>query len=620
MKYLLSISIGPVQDFIATARRSRDLWFGSWLLSELSKAAALAIVQNSGGDLDSLVFPAPASIDALSPNDNTLSVANKIVGAIELAQWDGCASIGEVGQRIKVAVDARLEDIKGKAYSQHSIPGPQFHSRVADLQVEDLVEFIWTAVPFEDGTRDYRAARALSEQLLAARKVTRNFAKVQWGDTVPKSSLDGQRESVIDESAFKRVLRKGKWEYERTDYEFRRDYGVRPGERLCGIGLLKRHGQRGQDNRIFSTSHVAAQPILEKLDKPEHEGFLKSYIEALRGAGANLEDHSRAPVEHPIFGRYDGHLLFKERLKEFVEPEKLASVQEALNHFFKQTGLPRPNPYYALLLADGDRMGKAIDGLTTQADHRRLSGLLADFASSVPNIVRKHMGSLIYAGGDDVLAFVPLHTALNCARELAVDFNQRFDKKFPIDEDGEINYPTLSAGIAVAHHLEPLQDALTLARDAEKKAKGIPGKNALAVIVDKRSGASRAVADTWANIDGRLQTFIEWHCADQIPDKAGYELRDLALRLEGSKVETKEDGDYLDRAKRAEATRILRRKRGGHGREEVGDAVFAEFENMLRTANRSDKRHIVDQLADELIIAKVFAEAASQAKKVVLNP
>jgi len=151
-----------------------------------------------------------------------------------------------------------------------------------------------------------------------------------------------------------------------------------------------------------------------------------------------------------------------------------------------------PSPYYSLLLADGDRMGKAIDGLTTPADHRCLSGLLADFASKVPDIVRRHKGSLIYAGGDDVLAFVPLHTALDCARELAVDFNQRFDKKFPIDEDGVIRYPTLSAGIAVAHHLEPLQDGLTLARDAEKKAKGIPGKNALAVIVDKRSGASRA--------------------------------------------------------------------------------------------------------------------------------
>ena len=47
-KYLISIGIGPVQDFIASARRSRDLWFGSWLLSELSKAAANAVVEEAG--------------------------------------------------------------------------------------------------------------------------------------------------------------------------------------------------------------------------------------------------------------------------------------------------------------------------------------------------------------------------------------------------------------------------------------------------------------------------------------------------------------------------------------------------------------------------------------------
>lgn len=618
MKYLLSISIGPVQDFIATARRSRDLWFGSWLLSELSKAAALAIVQNNGGDLESLVFPAPATVEALNPNDNTLNVANKIVGAIDLSQWNGCTLIAEASEKIKAAVDRRLDEIKVDAYSHHHIPGNQFRSQIADLQVKDLVEFIWIAVPFEDGTRDYEVARALSERLLAARKVTRDFGKVQWGDTVPKSSLDGQRESVIDESAYERVLRNGKREYKLSDYEFRRDYGVRPGERLCGIGLLKRHGQRGQDNRIFSTSHVAAQPILEQL-KPEHREFLEAYIEALRQAGASLEDHNRAPVEHPIFGRYDGHLLFKERLKEFVEPDNLPAAQAALARFFTQTGLPRPSPYYALLLADGDRMGKAIDSLTTQGDHRRLSGLLTEFASSVPGIVHRHKGSLIYAGGDDVLAFVPLHTALVCARDLATDFNQRFDKRYPIEEDGKINYPTLSAGIAVSHHLEPLQDALNLARQAEKTAKEVPGKNALAVIVDKRSGASRAVADTWANLGGRLQTFIGWHCSDQIPDKAGYGLRDLALRLEGSKIETKEDRDYLDRAKRAEATRILHRKRAGHGRQEVADPVLDEFESMLKSAYTGNERHVVDQLANELIVAKIFAEAVAQAEKVGLN-
>ncbi|HTQ79571.1 MAG TPA: type III-B CRISPR-associated protein Cas10/Cmr2, partial [Thermoanaerobaculia bacterium] len=42
MAQILLITLGPVQDFIAAARRCRDLWFGSWLLSELSKATAQA--------------------------------------------------------------------------------------------------------------------------------------------------------------------------------------------------------------------------------------------------------------------------------------------------------------------------------------------------------------------------------------------------------------------------------------------------------------------------------------------------------------------------------------------------------------------------------------------------
>ena len=33
--YLLQIAIGPVQDFIAAARRTHDLWMGSRMLSEL---------------------------------------------------------------------------------------------------------------------------------------------------------------------------------------------------------------------------------------------------------------------------------------------------------------------------------------------------------------------------------------------------------------------------------------------------------------------------------------------------------------------------------------------------------------------------------------------------------
>lgn len=75
MKYLLSISIGPVQDFIATARRSRDLWFGSWLLSEISKAAAKYIYEHKG----ELIFPSPDDPATDLKEDSVFSVVNKLV-------------------------------------------------------------------------------------------------------------------------------------------------------------------------------------------------------------------------------------------------------------------------------------------------------------------------------------------------------------------------------------------------------------------------------------------------------------------------------------------------------------------------------------------------------------
>ena len=85
MPYVLQIHIGPVQSFIAAARRSRDLWFGSWLLSELSKAAAKSIAENKGEGINALVFPAPASLEDLAAN-SALNVANKIVAVVN-GRW-----------------------------------------------------------------------------------------------------------------------------------------------------------------------------------------------------------------------------------------------------------------------------------------------------------------------------------------------------------------------------------------------------------------------------------------------------------------------------------------------------------------------------------------------------
>ena len=70
-EHLLIVSIGPVQDFIAAARKCQDLWFGSFLLSELARAWPRLHDQQA-----TLIFPGSKL------NTDDLSVANKVVAKL----------------------------------------------------------------------------------------------------------------------------------------------------------------------------------------------------------------------------------------------------------------------------------------------------------------------------------------------------------------------------------------------------------------------------------------------------------------------------------------------------------------------------------------------------------
>lgn len=615
MAYLISIAIGPVQEFIASARRSRDLWFGSWLLSELSKAVAKAIVERLGCNVDSLIFPriTKEKKDGLNP-DTEFNVVNKLLALIEA---DDPASFGE---QIKKAVDDRLQTIRNQAWQRLDTDRYFRQQRkIAELQVEDLIEFFWAAVPLDD-VKNYKTARDRVEFLLAARKTTRNFAAVSWGQAgVPKSSLDGLRESVIHEDAYKQ-----------SEETLRRTYGVRPGERLCGVGLLKRLGRRYNDDSFFSTSHVAALPLLERLKDDTQRTAVQEYLGKLWQYGMDeKKDLNEVPLPpsgsaHPIYGRRDGHLLFEERLRDYFPPEEKPSekkqAETALRHLLKIAfDDQRPIPYYALLLADGDRMGKAIDAIKDIDRHRELSEKLSQFAGSVRAIVENrpedtppgHQGSLVYAGGDDVLAFVPLHRILDCALVLNREFKRQLEIFSFTNDEGKKVQPTLSVGIAIAHHLDPLSDTLELARAAEKTAKSLPGKDALCIKVSKRGGVVTTVQGKWSRLDERLRWFIEMHRMDDVPDGAAYELRQLAEDIKHFSPENKKG------AIPAEVNRILRRKRARHGEEnlsaEVREIVVAGLKDEL-IDDIDDKRNPLQQLADELIVARLLADTLNQAE------
>jgi CRISPR-associated protein Cmr2 len=276
----------------------------------------------------------------------------------------------------------------------------------------------------------------------------------------------------------------------------------------------------------------------------------------------------------------------------------------------EKIGVSTPIPYYAILQADGDRMGKAIERQDTFQKHKELSLQLDKFAQAVRGIVeRDHSGELIYSGGDDVLAFVPLHRAIACARDLANKFQEEL-AGFPVDEGGKT--PTLSAGIGISHFMDSMRGALNLARRAEGLAK--KERSSLAVIVDKRSGPPVEVVGIWGTLDVKLNDYVTMHRQDQVPDGAAYELRELGRLVAWREDDAKSDDETLKKKKadleslvKIEAPRILGRKQAEHGEKKAIDP------EVLTRLLEDIKELPVSEVSDRLIVARLLAKAEDEA-------
>ena len=233
MNYLLQITVGPVQDFISAARRTRDLWFGSNMLSEISKAVALSVRENGGN----LIFPAPENDDDLSPGSD-LSVANVILAEFENAD----------AEKLKAVSDSALEAAKSrlKIYAEKvfCVMKSYIVKNRWDSQLDDVIEFYSAWIPIDDG--DYHSARRNVARLLAARKNIRDFKPNPCPDRVPKSSLDGLRESVL-------ICNKSDQELSGLP----RGVRIKPNEALDAIGLIKRVPASNTDWVFPSITRVA---------------------------------------------------------------------------------------------------------------------------------------------------------------------------------------------------------------------------------------------------------------------------------------------------------------------------------------------------------------------------
>ena len=587
----LSVSLGPVQTFIEAARSVRDLWSGSALLSWLAFQGMRPVIEALGPTamvfpalrgnpladlwlrnacgLDMVPLPSTEARRAPSlPNRFLALVPWGIEGNIAKRMAKACQqSIRKGWHQITTDVhrhvDRELSSIYADWDHRWQDQVDSFFEITTSLLPERplnddmLASLVGRARQFGDVWRDAEQVRAmdrvipmeeryrfdqrgagrwqaqleLSARLMEAQRAIRHIPVLpQNPPTPPKCSLLGSYEqmgpSELRASA-------GFWTKAQESH-----LRLRERERFSAIALCKRFAaettlQRelelgAQDRRFSDTATVAAAAWL-------HDA---SIVTSSNWNGRWLHQRTRSDVEPG---------------DEAPPPEVWARIKQAKKE------RDRPPSYYAVLRMDADNMGRWLKGeyappvsqvlhakmteyfrrLGTDALgakrpvgpalHAAISEALNNFASHVaPQIVQLCYGTMIYSGGDDVLALIPARRAVACANALRRAFRGE-DGRFPgwTAVNGHLflamgSEATLSAGIAFVHYKHDLRAAIEAARMAEAHSKQ-HGRNRVTLQFMRRSGEQPLVGQPW-ELAPLFQSMVD-HFAGGATDRWVYLLR-----------------------------------------------------------------------------------------------
>ena len=483
--HLILLSIGPVQSFIAQARKLRDLRSGSQLLSELTKVVVTTF-EEAGG---TVIVPGNTKSDSL-PNRMLGSIADRTDKEVTQLARQLESAINDHWSRI---VDQTLQQL-----NRYDKPGG-WEARFRE-QTEQFLEVYWAVAPYR-GESDYPRAYQTIEARLGAVKNVRTFPQIGstfGGDeTSRKDALTGERDALV----FGHHPHKGASSYPAgTDPGLPirlNDRGplVGPNEGLSAISAVKRFRDL-VDKAFYATAHVALLGLDNKITQ-DSDYTLKEFYEE--------NDYGNK--------QGDGQLLYVENLnkayfkQQGIPENNLKHFREAHKRFTKTLDKYelRQTPYYAVLAFDGDNMGAWLSGrkLPEEAQQTRLREFhsaigekLAAFAGAARQLVDdENRGITVYAGGDDYLGLLTLDSLFEVLQSLRTRFDELVSQPLR-DTYGITENFTFSAGVVVAHYKRPLGDTVQLALKAEKSAKDA-GRDALCLRVVKRSGEQQQATFPW---------------------------------------------------------------------------------------------------------------------------
>lgn len=413
---LFLFSIGPVQSFIFQARKTKDFFMGSFLLSYLIFTGMTEIIEKYGPT--NIIYPdlfGQPLMDWYIENmmklkvENSFShfitqpsIPNRFVAIIPETNPENITKLAQdMESKVKKEWECIVVDVlrkfrincEAKVFKNHTSNFPEIYwvafplrkekddisvshlSYYFDPDVIDAWKRLWEFAKEKSEYSPkvgllYQLAYSATEKQMGARKNLRDFIQIE--EEGKKCHICGEREGVI--RARKHGLREGRY--------------IDSTEGLCLVCFTKRAldrylkdavSERFKDFSFPSTAEISVSKFKEKAlkeAKKDFENYVKVFKEKICKRKEIFEQIKTdlIPKLKKLYldiENIDGEWFFTENLRKenikkelgiSVNEEDLGSVKSALKRFTDKLKQTDKDKYYAVIFLDGDNMGKWLSG------------------------------------------------------------------------------------------------------------------------------------------------------------------------------------------------------------------------------------------------------------------
>lgn len=437
-------TIGPIYDVLKHARKTREMWFGSYFFSWYMEKLERELQENNN-----ITFLTP--FIEKNANDRRAGLyPDRFVIKSDLSK-DGTEKIIEEAnnktRQFFVDIISRLGGISGGKVTFNYQPQ-------IDVILQEYLQTQWVTVP-ADGIQE-KDAIGIIWNYLDAKEEHRHFKLGKSKNTCERChTLPSVATAIVPKKAVP--------------------------IKLCPLCLLKYFSVYSKEvrnkikdlHRYPSTGEISAVELIEEYKTKDgwYRDDLKKYLE-----------------------KYDEIDFDDVEFINIVKSNTKSNCNEIKPY----------HKYIAILNADGDGMGELSKTVPHPIDFSRklFNAGIENYKICLDySAAGKDIGEPVYIGGDEVLAFMPVAYRISDKQittiiDVALALNTKFKKE--LDQSAG-----LSIGISIAYYKHPL--AVTLEKSREMLfgiAKNQKGKDTLAIHLKKHSGNEAQVIFSFRESEG----------------------------------------------------------------------------------------------------------------------